>query len=498
MRYRVLGPVDTVLDGGEVLLAGGPKQRVVLAVLVAAAGRAVSVDRILQAMYGDDAAPSNRATLQTYVSTMRRTLGDVVVRQGDGYLLQLACSSVDAIEFEDAQRAVSGVDDPDEVAAGLRDALLLWRGHPYADVESHGLLDGEITRLNELRLAAIEGRIDADMRAGRHRDVVAELEALTVEHPFQENLRTMHMLALYRCGRQGEALRAFGRTRVALVEGLGIDPSPQLQEMERRILEQDRSLLIGVPPSVQRRAVVVVDVDAVWADPADRERAVAHRETALALAADRYAGIKLAPRGTAGYAVFAEPIHALHAARAAIDGHTRVAIDVGDLEYGADEPIGPPLVRAARLVAVANPGQALCSPAAHQALTASGVGGWAAASLGRFDIVGLDGAVDVYQFVGHGFGDDFPPLQLDRLPPLLPRAAERAVPGFELRDLIGAGELGEVHRAYQPTMGREGGGAHLRPGGRRRVAVRPPLRNRRTADQPRRAPRRGAVVRLLA
>ncbi len=226
MRYRVLGPLDIARDDGEVLLAGGPKQRVVLAVLVSAGGRTVSVDRLLQAMYGDDAAPSHRATLQTYVSTMRRLLGDVVVRQGDGYLLQLTGCTVDAVEFEDAYRATIGIDDPDEVSTRLRNALLRWRGHPYADVESHGALDGEITRLNELRLAATEARIDADMHAGRHREVVAELDALTVEHPFRENLRAMHMLALYRCGRQGEALRAFGRTRTVLVEGLGIDPSP--------------------------------------------------------------------------------------------------------------------------------------------------------------------------------------------------------------------------------------------------------------------------------
>ncbi len=134
---------------------------------------------------------------------------------------------------------------------------------------------------------------------------------------------------------------------------------------------------------------------------------------------------------------------------------TRVAVDFGDLELGEDEPAGPPLVRAARLVAVANPGQALCSFAGHQALTEAGVAGWAAASLGRFDIVGLDGAVDVYELVGGGFRSDFPPLQLDRLPPLLPRETERAVPGFELRSLIGVGESGEVHRAYQPAVGRE-------------------------------------------
>ena len=127
----------------------------------------------------------------------------------------------------------------------LRDALAMWRGHPYADVEAHGFLDGEVTRLTELRLAALEARIDADMRAGRHREVIAELDALTVEHPFREHLRALHMVALYRSGRQAEALRAFRRTREALVEGLGIDPSPELQELERRILVQDRDLLVA-------------------------------------------------------------------------------------------------------------------------------------------------------------------------------------------------------------------------------------------------------------
>ncbi|MEA3184766.1 MAG: hypothetical protein QOJ74_1243, partial [Ilumatobacteraceae bacterium] len=451
----MLGPLDVVADDGELQLVGGPKQRTVLAVLIAAAGRAVSVDRLLQAMYGEDAAPNNRATMHTYVSNLRRTLGDVVVRQGDGYVLRSTGSTTDALEFEDAYRAATALVAPDEMAGALRAALLMWRGHPYADVEGHGLLDGEITRLNEVRLSALEARIDADMRAGRQREVVAELDALTVEHPFRENLRAMHMLALYRSGRQSEALRAYGRTRTALVEGLGIDPSPQLQEMERRILVQDRTLMIAVGPTVQRRAVLVVDVDGPWPDPAARDMAVARRDSELAAAASRCGGVTLTPRGTAGYAVFVEPIHAVRAAQAVVNDRTRIAIDYGDLELGDDEPVGPPLVRAARLVAVANPGQVLCSLAGHQALTLAGVSGWAAASLGRFDIVGLDREVDIYQLVGGGFGSDFPPLQLDRLPPLLPRGSERSVPGFELRSLIGVGELGEVHRAYQPSVGRE-------------------------------------------
>jgi DNA-binding SARP family transcriptional activator len=143
---------------------GGPKQRRVVAVLVAAAGRPVAVDTLLQATYGEDASPSSRATLHTYVSNLRHALGDVIVRQGDGYLVDCTSSTIDAKVFEDAYRAATAIGDADEVSSRLREALATWRGHPYADIEAHGFLDGEITRLTELRLAALEARIDADMR----------------------------------------------------------------------------------------------------------------------------------------------------------------------------------------------------------------------------------------------------------------------------------------------------------------------------------------------
>ena len=137
-----------------------------------------------------------------------------------------------------------------------------------------------------------------------------------------------------------------------------------------RILVHDRDLLIAVGPKVQRRAVLVADIDdAGWSDPAEREIAFARRESQLASAAGRDAGLKLAPKGTAGYVVFAEPIHAVRAARDIADDRTRVAIDVGDLELRDEEPVGPPLARAARLVAVAHPGQVILSSTAHDALT---------------------------------------------------------------------------------------------------------------------------------
>ena len=220
----VLGPLEVVSEGSSFAL-GGPKQRAVVAVLVAAGGRPVSVDTLLQAIYGDDASPTSRATLHTYVSNLRNVLGDVIVRRTDTYLLDCSDASIDAIEFENAYDAALQLGSAADMAALLREALSMWRGHPYADIESHGHLDAEITRLNELRLAALEARVDADLRLGRHREVVAELDALTVEHPFRETLRAMHMLALYRSGRQGDALRAYAQTREFLVEELGIDPS---------------------------------------------------------------------------------------------------------------------------------------------------------------------------------------------------------------------------------------------------------------------------------
>ena len=467
--------------------------------LIAATGRPVTVDALLLATYGEDASPGGKATLHTYVSNIRHVLGDVIVRRGDAYFLDCAQATIDADVFEQTCLRAATMEDAERAAEELREALSLWRGHAYADIEANGHLDGEITRLSEMRLAALESRIDADMRAGRHREVVGELDALTVEYPYRESLRALHMLSLYRCGRQAEALRAYARTRELLVEDLGIDPSLELKDLERRILAQDRDLLISVGPTVRRGAVLVADVDdAGWRDPWERDTAYGRRDDDLEAVAAAEGGTKLAPRGTAGYVVFAEPIDAVRAARSIVNERTRVAVDVGDLELREDEPFGPPLARAARLVAVAHPGQVLLSSAAHDALALGAQTGWAAESLGRFDIVGLDPAIHVYQLVGHGFGSDFPPLRLDRLPPPVPGGVERSVPGYELRQLIGTGQLGEVHRAYQPSVGREVALRIFGPGDGVPSPIRASLRDGVPTDHTRRASARRSAAGLLA
>jgi hypothetical protein len=288
------------------------------------------------------------------------------VRQGDAYRLDRSHARIDAAQFKELCVRAAAIEDPKRASDTLRTALALWRGHAYADIEANGHLDGEITRLSEMRRSALESRIDADMRTGRHREVVGELDALTAEHPYRESLRALQMIALYRCGRQAEALRAYTRTRELLVDDLGIDPSPELQDLERRVLAQYRDLLIDVGPVVHRKAVIVVDLDDTgWRDPSERDDAYGGRDDHLEAVAAKDGGTTLRPRGTAGYVVLDDAISAVRAAREIVNTGMRVAIDVGDLEMRDDEPVGPPLARVARLVAIAHPGQVLLSSAAH-------------------------------------------------------------------------------------------------------------------------------------
>jgi WD40 repeat protein/DNA-binding SARP family transcriptional activator/tRNA A-37 threonylcarbamoyl transferase component Bud32 len=248
MEFSVLGPVAATQDGSP-LRVGGPKQRTVLALLLADLGRVVPDDILIQGVWGDDAAPGSRGTLQTYVHNLRGVLGDRVVREGDGYRLAVAQEHVDAFRFEDAltEAGTLVASDPAIAASILRGALDLWKGHPFADVPGSERLEAEARRLEELRLRAIEHRAAAELALGLHAELVPELEVLSAEYPLSERFRALHMLALYRSGRQAEALRAYQKTRTYLGEELGIDPSEELRDLEQRILDQDQGLRLGTP-----------------------------------------------------------------------------------------------------------------------------------------------------------------------------------------------------------------------------------------------------------
>lgn len=246
MEFRILGPLE-VVESGRSLPLGGARQRALLALLLTRANQVVSSDRLVDELWGERPPKAALNTIQFYVSTLRRTLAphEVIATRPPGYLIQIEPGQLDLHRFErlaaEGRQALAD-GRANEAASTLREALALWRGPPLADVASEPFAQGEIARLEELRVAAVEQRIEADLALGRHAELVGELEALTAGHPLRERLRAQSMLALYRSGRQAEALDVYQRTRRTLVEELGIEPGPALQELERSILRQDPTI----------------------------------------------------------------------------------------------------------------------------------------------------------------------------------------------------------------------------------------------------------------
>lgn len=270
VQYQVLGALSAWSNGGAVGL-GGPRQRLVLALLLIQSGEAVSVDRLIDGIWGDGQPEQARHTLQAYISELRRVLDDPIEWTGHGYRIDVSADRVDARRFERlAGEGRAALDrDPYTAASLLQQGLDLWHGDPFADLAYAEGLQSEIRRLKQLRLVALEDRIEADLAVGSHRLVVEELEVLTREHPLDERLAGQLMLALYRSGRQVEAVRAFDRVRASLVDEMGLEPSRDLQQLLQRILEQDEDLI--TPLSDDQRASVP--------GPADFVRGLELRET---------------------------------------------------------------------------------------------------------------------------------------------------------------------------------------------------------------------------
>ena len=259
MEFRALGDLQ-VVDDGQALALGSRQQRAVLALLVLSAGEVVSSDRLIEALWGERPPASAAKTVQVYISRLRKTLngapasssGGLIVTVDHGYVLRVDPEQVDVRAFErllDRGRDAFADREFDAAATFLRQALGLWRGPPLADFTFDAFAAADIARLQELRLEALEIRIDADLALGRHAALVAELEALTTEHPLRERLRAARMLALYRCGREPEALALYRETRRVLVDELGMEPSPALRELHDAILRQDPALK---PPATPR------------------------------------------------------------------------------------------------------------------------------------------------------------------------------------------------------------------------------------------------------
>jgi serine/threonine protein kinase/basic membrane lipoprotein Med (substrate-binding protein (PBP1-ABC) superfamily)/DNA-binding winged helix-turn-helix (wHTH) protein len=244
MEFRILGPLEVSAGDGPVKL-GGPKQRAVLAHLILQADRPVSVDRLIDALWGEEPPETAKNTLQTYVYRLRQVLGDDrISSEPGGYVLRADAAEIDAARFEAMVKAAKADlhTHPSKAAAAFREALTLWRGSPLADLSNEPSLQGEITRLEELHLSATEHRIAAEIEMGGHSTVVSELDALTARYPLRERMWASLMLALYRLGRQAEALAAFQRARHVLADELGTEPSRELQHLHEQILRRDPSL----------------------------------------------------------------------------------------------------------------------------------------------------------------------------------------------------------------------------------------------------------------
>jgi WD40 repeat protein/DNA-binding SARP family transcriptional activator len=233
-----------VFEAAQERPLGGPKQRLVLAHLLIRANQAVPVDTLISEIW-DEPPATARGSVQSYVSHLRKALGaGRIDGNGQGYVLHVEPHEVDRSRFEALVVGAGRLrpTDPAAAAAMLREALDLWRGPPFADLADVPSLQPEITRLTEARIAAVEDRIAAELDAGAPRDVVGELEALTAEHPLRERLWELLIIALYRSGRQADALQAYERARLRLADELGIDPSEELQTLHQRVLRQDPAL----------------------------------------------------------------------------------------------------------------------------------------------------------------------------------------------------------------------------------------------------------------
>jgi DNA-binding SARP family transcriptional activator/DNA-binding beta-propeller fold protein YncE len=247
--YRILGSFE-VSDGGAPVTPGTGRQRALLALLLLRPNETVQSETLVDELW-ESPPPSATKILQNYVSQLRRTLGDgVLVTRGRGYALRVEPGEVDVDRFvaqlEIGRRALA-TNDPELAAATLRAALELWRGPPLVDFADERFAQADIDRLEELRLAALTERIEADLALGRHAELIGELDVLARRYPFQERLCAQRMLALYRSGRQAEALEAYRATRHSLNEEMGIDPGGALQALERAILTQDPAL--DLPPA---------------------------------------------------------------------------------------------------------------------------------------------------------------------------------------------------------------------------------------------------------
>jgi predicted ATPase/DNA-binding SARP family transcriptional activator len=435
MEFRILGSFE-VLGTDGALDVRGAKRRGLLAYLVVHAGQPVSVDRLVEELWGERGSNGAARTVQTYVSQLRKLLrgseATLLSRPG-GYVLEIGPADVDAYRFEAAVTAVSAEPDPARRLSMIDDALELWRGPPLGEFAGAGWADPEAVRLEALHLEALQHRYDALIDLDRAGETVAELEALASAHGLNERLWAQLMLALYRSGRQADALGAYQKVRRQLVDELGIEPGPELAELEHRILDHDPTLIgptdrttsaamqrvsaRGAAATWYPRTFLLTDIVAsvsLWErDPDAMSQSVARHDTIIRDAVSASGGevVRAKGEGDSTFSVFVHPSDAL-AAAAAIHGavaaeqwpsktqlRVRSGVHTGDAEPRDGDWYGPAVNRAARLRSLADGNRTLMS-----GVTAGLVGDQLAAGVrllyrGRRVLRGIERPEEVWELV---------------------------------------------------------------------------------------------------
>jgi DNA-binding SARP family transcriptional activator len=364
MEFAILGPLEA-RDGHAPVELGPPRQRALLALLLLRRNELVPQEVLIEELWPGGPPGTAAKIIQLYVSDLRKTLDPerrLLVTQRPGYRLVLEPEQLDAARFERLAAEARGL-PPEEASARLREALALWRGPALADFGYEPFAQAEIARLEELRLATLEDRIEADLVLGRDAEVVAELEGLVARHPLRERLRAQLMRALYGSGRQAEALQAFADGRRALVDELGIEPGAALRDLQRRILEQDPALDAAeapahAPPIRKLVTVVHVELSAPELDTEVASQRLAAAADAVAAAIERHGGEAQRPdagaiTGTWGVARVREDdarraLRAAEEVRAALTAPVTAAVSVVSAEaVVADHVVAGALRRSA-------------------------------------------------------------------------------------------------------------------------------------------------------